>query len=944
MITKGGFMKRTVAVICLLVIMLLTSTITYAEQKPEIFVQTGHKNAIEFLAIDPTNRYLASVSQEELTGEHLKMWDLVTGRELYTYRIEFGRVNNIYFEDQKLILICRAWVGGTKDKINVKIKSLNLSGKIIEDLDIPIKSYDLEYISKNRNYGYYLRLSPFSKIYNLKDGSDIVFPKEDGIYKTIIDLGDNFFGIVKHYYSSEYYNTLITVYDKETLKVINNLKIPEKSQESHWWKGIFDNKNKLFYLLTQDQSHWHLYVYTFDDTTSNKLSEIKFKEEFDDVTIRLLGGRRLLVEFNTLRKHTSSFDRKIRIIAFNNNIIESSDPLFLNESASYAVMNNGEYIINGDKNGGITFYDVKTGSPVKKIGIRPIVFKENYITNNKLLNIDQFFDLSNNNGGISYNLWDLNSASLEKFNITATTRLVKRAKRFLKDALCYLNPEEIYSKIPSYFFRENYKLDEDYDKAVTSLPALLKDIPTNLHADHHGPYVTLYYSENIRFTEKGLTFDRKDLAKFYAFSDGEWIVITPDGYYNASPNGDKYLNVRIGNNVYGIENYREAFYRPDIVRLALSGGSIKDLKTIAEVKQPPLVEIVNTPSNTDKDEVKVTLKLIDQGGGIGDIRLYLNGSAVILDNTRGISLNPKEGEKEVFKEYTIKLTNGENSISAVAFNRDNSMQSNPATFKITADLKIFKKPSLYAVVVGINEYKNPKLTLKYAVADANLFADTLNEVAGRMFDNVVIKRLVSPSDTTKEAIKKVMGEMKQLNPDDLFVFYVAAHGTVDEGEYFLLTSNVGSVSTYKLREDALTQGELKEFVANVPSTKKMIIIDTCNAGKLGEALQSALLTRGMSEDVAIKILSRAVGSTVISASTSLQEAIEGYNNHGLFTYILSEGLKGKADTDGDGFIKTIELANYVDSEVPSIAERVFKHPQYPTVTPIGTSFPIGRVR
>jgi len=137
----------------------------------------------------------------------------------------------------------------------------------------------------------------------------------------------------------------------------------------------------------------------------------------------------------------------------------------------------------------------------------------------------------------------------------------------------------------------------------------------------------------------------KEVARCYYFTDGEWIVITPDGYYNASPNGDKYLNVRIGNNVYGIENYREAFYRPDIVKLALSGGSINDLKTIAEVKQPPVVSIVNTPSNTDKDEIKVTLKLVDQGGGIGDIRLYLNGSAVILDSTRGISLNPKERRK-----------------------------------------------------------------------------------------------------------------------------------------------------------------------------------------------------------------------------------------------------------------------------------------------------------
>ncbi|GER92386.1 hypothetical protein A45J_0101 [hot springs metagenome] len=87
-----------------------------------------------------------------------------------------------------------------------------------------------------------------------------------------------------------------------------------------------------------------------------------------------------------------------------------------------------------------------------------------------------------------------------------------------------------------------------------------------------------------------------------------------------------------------------------------------------------------------------------------------------------------------------------------------------------------------------------------------------------------------------------------------------------------------------------------------------------------------------------------MGSTIISASTSLQEALEGYQGHGLFTYVLAEGLRGKADTDRDGFIKTFELATYVDSEVPALAERVFKRDQYPTATPTGQAFPVGRIR
>jgi uncharacterized caspase-like protein len=184
----------------------------------------------------------------------------------------------------------------------------------------------------------------------------------------------------------------------------------------------------------------------------------------------------------------------------------------------------------------------------------------------------------------------------------------------------------------------------------------------------------------------------------------------------------------------------------------------------------------------------------------------------------------------------------------------------------------------------------------------------------------------------------------EVGPNDLFVFYVASHGTVDDGEYFLITSNVGATSTEKLKRDALSQNSLKELLSNIPAAKKLIVLDTCNAGKLGDAIQMAMLTRDMSEDTAFKVLSRAVGSTILSAANSQQEALEGYRDHGLFTYVISEGLQGKADLDKDGFIKTTELANYIEDEVPDLAEKVFHHKQYPVASPSGQGFPVARVR
>ena len=435
----------------------------------------------------------------------------------------------------------------------------------------------------------------------------------------------------------------------------------------------------------------------------------------------------------------------------------------------------------------------------------------------------------------------------------------------------------------------------------------------------------------------------KEIVQFISFTDGEWVVITPEGYYNSSANGDKHLNVRIGNNVYGVDQYREKFYRPEVVMAALAGKPITGLALLTSVKPAPSVSIVETPASVSSDEATVKVKVADAGGGIGDVRLYLNGSAVVLDRTRNLAVAEVHGQAQVFS-YKVRLVSGKNSIRAIAFNAGNSMQSTDATHEIEASIAA-KKPSLHALVIGIQDYENPKLTLKYPVADAQLMAATLRERAAGLFEGVNVVELTTKAQTTKDAITKTLKEMSdKVSPDDLFVFFVASHGTVDDGEYFLISSNVGSVSTAGLKQNALSQDDLKAMIANVPATKKLVIIDTCNAGKLGEAIQVAMLTRGMNEETAIKILSRAVGSTILSASSSVQEALEGYEGHGLFTYVVAEGLKGRADFNKDGSVNTLELATFVDAQVPTLAEQVFKHKQYPMVSPTGQGFPVVMVK
>jgi uncharacterized caspase-like protein len=342
----------------------------------------------------------------------------------------------------------------------------------------------------------------------------------------------------------------------------------------------------------------------------------------------------------------------------------------------------------------------------------------------------------------------------------------------------------------------------------------------------------------------------------------------------------------------------------------------------------------------------------DQGGGIGDVRLYLNGTAVIQDQgSHSPSLRTKVADKVRTLAYPLQLIAGKNSLRAIALNADNSMQSTDALYEIDAKTAE-KKPDLHALVVGIQEYGNPKLALKYPVADAKLFSESLYvppegfyDRAAELFDTVTITRLTTRQETTRASITAALNTMRtEAGPEDMFVFYLASQGKADNGEYFLFTSNVSEISSEKLKSDALSLSDLKELLSNIPATQKLIVFDTCNAGKPGDAIKMATLTHGMNEDTAFKVLSRALGATVLSIANSQQEEQEGYLDHGLFTYALSNGLKGKADLDKDGFVKTSELANYVESEVPYLAEQLFNHKKYSLSSPSGQGFPVVRLR
>ena len=75
----------------------------------------------------------------------------------------------------------------------------------------------------------------------------------------------------------------------------------------------------------------------------------------------------------------------------------------------------------------------------------------------------------------------------------------------------------------------------------------------------------------------------KEMAKLYSFSDGEWVIVTSEGYFNSSPFGINYLSVRQGDALYDFSSVQAAFQNPAIVKGTLHGEETLIDQKLAEI-------------------------------------------------------------------------------------------------------------------------------------------------------------------------------------------------------------------------------------------------------------------------------------------------------------------------------------------------------------------------
>ena len=442
----------------------------------------------------------------------------------------------------------------------------------------------------------------------------------------------------------------------------------------------------------------------------------------------------------------------------------------------------------------------------------------------------------------------------------------------------------------------------------------------------------------------------RELALFATFADGSWIVMTPEGFFNASKGGARHLNLVRGLEALSVDQVYDALFRPDLVREALAGdpdGRVAaaaarlDLGKVLASGLPPRVSGLRSLDGdaVEGDAAELSAEVEDRGGGIGRIEWRVNG---IVQGAGGRGLGGLEAVEDDGAPGLLRkrlfLTPGENAISVTVYNSANLIASDPLEISVVSRQGSASPPKLHVLAVGVDDYFDSDLQLNYAVSDARALGAALRRAGRGLYESVEVSYLLDKAVSAEGLGAAFDAVGRAARPQDAFVFFLAGHGKTLDGRYYFLPRDFRYRDDDDLKKTAVSQEQLQSWVSRVSAQKSVLLFDTCESGSL---THDALVVRGLDDKAAVERLSRAVGRTILTASTDTKPALEGYRQHGLFTYVLLEAF-AKGDADGDNQVEVGEMIGYVDERLPELSEAAFGYRQVPQHHSRGSIFALGR--
>ncbi len=437
----------------------------------------------------------------------------------------------------------------------------------------------------------------------------------------------------------------------------------------------------------------------------------------------------------------------------------------------------------------------------------------------------------------------------------------------------------------------------------------------------------------------------KRLYRTLFINQNDWLTIDDAGRFDGTEAARKLLYFTCGKEIIELEQVKDKLWVPNLAERinrgdSLTASTIKDLNICGLT---PLVQ--SKEGQADLYQFQITARK----GGLGDIILQVNGIEARryrpaelkrTDSLYELVVNKKELEPYFASGYNNKVT-----VRALTQNNDITSRSlivDEDSAKVSS-----APPRLFAVIVGVSDYKGDDLDLKYAAKDAVDIGAAISAASKKLLNTDTSNRVfVYNFNSTEKAgllpekanIKKAFEEIgRKASANDILLIFFAGHGVM-EGErkqFYFLTADASKTSaTADVASVGISTTELADWMKpeNIKAQKRVLIFDACNSGqaikdfvRLGSSGQGYLAARNDDKEQIIKAidkLNEKSGLFILSASASNQSAYEmGRYTQGLLTHALLKVMKEQRDVlEDEKFLNLSRWLNAAEKTVTQLSK------------------------
>src|SRR5437879_1280520 len=220
------------------------------------------------------------------------------------------------------------------------------------------------------------------------------------------------------------------------------------------------------------------------------------------------------------------------------------------------------------------------------------------------------------------------------------------------------------------------------------------------------------------------------------------------------------------------------------------------------------------------------------------------------------------------------------------------------------DKDTFEKETRSAVIVAPSYRDSGLATLRFTFADAV-------ELKSELERQGYTVRVIPSTEATAEGIRQTLANQKTFlegTKQATLLFAFMGHGFQDgHGQNYLMTYGA---DPNNIDKEALSVEEVQSLMSASGARRKVIFIDAC---------RNVPGTRDAEKPRTMADFKAAEGMAILLATKPGAYSYEDPDlSHGVFTYFLLDGLRGKA-AGKDGFVTFHDLSDYVERSVSAYA-------------------------